>query len=575
MEQIQHLISDTNLTNSSMTYSYFTPEDFTDDYEMIAKTTKQFLKLDVKPQLEKGLSIENQNVRVLFEKAGDIGLLGIEVPEAYGGFELGKMVAGLVAEIMGAAGSFSVSFNIHVGVGTLPYVYFGTEAQKEKYLPKLTSGEWIGAYALTESNAGSDALNSKTTAVLNKEGTDWILNGEKQWITNAHLADCYVVFGKIAEGMTAFIVERTFEGVSVGPEEKKMGINGSSTATLILEDVKIPVGNVLGEIGKGHHIALNILNMARLKLAFANIGTAKHALHLSVAYAKERKQFSKALIGFTMIQEKVANMAVRIFGAESAAYRTAGEMDEALQSVDSVEELVRIVADFMIDCAINKVNSSEALDYIVDEAVQIHGGYGYMQEYEVENLYRDARINRIFEGTNEINRLAIAKGLLKKIEKGQLWSAKNEVDNRTHALTRHYGYLVKAKQLIGIVVKALAGPLGESIEEEQEYLGLLASMNERLFIMESALLRTEKALIKNGESEEKKKMLMSDVICEEGYRSIQTAAISFVSSALPDEESRGLMLMEIQAISAPLYSNMFIKKREIIQGIIESARYSV
>ena len=575
MEQMQHLLSDTNLTNSSMTYSYFTPEDFTDDDEMIAKTTKQFLKLDVKPQLEKCLSLENQDVRVLFEKAGDIGLLGIEVPEAYGGFELGKMVAGLVAEIMGAAGSFSVSFNIHVGVGTLPYVHFGTEAQKKKYLPKLVSGEWIGAYALTESNAGSDALNSKTTAVLNKEATDWVLNGEKQWITNAHLANCYVVFGKTAEGMTAFIVERTFEGVSVGPEEKKMGINGSSTATLILEDVKIPVENVLGEIGKGHHIALNILNMARLKLAFANIGTAKHALHLSVAYAKERKQFGKALIDFTMIQEKVANMAVRIFGAESAAYRTAGEMDEALQSVDSVEELVRIVAEFMIDCAINKVNSSEALDYIVDEAVQIHGGYGYMREYEVENLYRDARINRIFEGTNEINRLAIAKGLLKKIEKGQLWSAKIEAGNRTHALPRHYGYLVKAKQLIGVVVKALAGPFGQSIEEEQEYLRLLSNMNERLFIMESALLRTEKAIIKNGESEEKRKMLMSDVLCEEGYRSIQTAAISFVSSALPDEESRELVLLEVQAISAPLYSNLFIKKRKIVQGIIESARYSV
>ncbi|MBE1555895.1 acyl-CoA dehydrogenase family protein [Sporosarcina limicola] len=567
MERTRHPMLDSDAVDGV----YFTPEDFTDDENMIAKTTKQFIKLDAKPQSEKNRPI----TRSLFEKAGEIGLLGIEVPEAYGGFDLGKKVAGLVAEIMGAAGSFSVSFNIHVGVGTLPYVYFGTEAQKGKYLPKLASGEWIGAYALTEPNAGSDALNSKTSAVLNKEGTGWILNGEKQWITNAQLADCYVVFGKTADGMTAFIVERTFEGVSVGPEEKKMGISGSSTATLILEDVMIPTENVLGEIGKGHHIALNILNMARLKLAFANIGTAKRALHLAVTYAKQRKQFQTALVDFTMTQEKLANMAVRIYGAESAAYRTVGAMDDALQSVESTEEFVNVVADYMIDCAVNKVNSSESLDYIVDEAVQIHGGYGYMQEYEVENLYRDARINRIFEGTNEINRLTIAKGLLKKIKKEKLWPDAGKGNSHIQALERQGDYLTKAKELVALSLKAVTPSFEKAIVEEQEYLRLLANMNIRIYIMESTLVRTEKAVIKNGELEEERKLLMTDVLCEEGYRHVQSAAISFVSAALTDEFDRDRMMKEIQDFSVPIYSNLFIKKRKIARSIIEGARYNV
>lgn len=267
-------------------------------------------------------------------------------------------------------------------------------------MPKIASGEWIGAYALTEPNAGSDALSAKTSAVLNEDGTAWKLNGEKQWITNAHMADVYVVFAKTNKGMTAFIVERTCEGVSIGLEEKKMGIKGSSTATLILEDVVIPAENVLGEVGKGHHVALNILNFARLKLAFGNIGTAKQAIGLSVQYGKERKQFQTELVDFTMIQEKIANMIIATYGAESAAYRTAGVIDEAIHESD--EDLMKKMSQFAIECALNKVNASETLGHIVDEAVQIHGGYGYMQEYEVERLYRDARISRIFEGRTKL-----------------------------------------------------------------------------------------------------------------------------------------------------------------------------
>ncbi len=348
----------------------FTPEDFTEEDQLIAKTTELFVKQEVAPKLS---AIEQHDYaagRELFGKAGELGLLGIEVPVEYGGLSLNKKVAGLVAEKMGFAGSFSVSYNIHAGVGTLPYVYFGTEAQKQSYLPKLASGEWIGAYALTEPNAGSDALHARTSAVLNEDGTSWLLNGEKQWITNAQLADVYVVFANTGEGMTAFIVERGFDGVSVGPEEKKMGIKGSSTATLLLDNVQVPLSNVLGKLGQGHRVALNILNMARLKLAFSNIGSAKQALQLAVTYGKVRKQFQKSLVDFTMIQEKIANMAVSIYGAESTAYRTAGALDEALQAVDSSDEMTRRLADFSMECAINKVYSSEMQDQIVDEAVQ-------------------------------------------------------------------------------------------------------------------------------------------------------------------------------------------------------------
>ncbi|WP_232735697.1 MULTISPECIES: acyl-CoA dehydrogenase family protein [Bacillaceae] len=546
----------------------FTPEDFSDEDHLISKTTELYVNQEVVPQLQ---SLEQHNygiARKLFEKAGELGLLGIEVPEACGGLSLNKKISGLVAEKMGYGGSFGVAFNIHAGVGTLPYVYFGTEEQKQKYLSKLSSGVWIGAYALTESNAGSDALNPKTSAVQNDEGTAWVLNGEKQWITNAHIADVYVVFAKTAKGMTAFIVERTFQGVSIGSEEKKMGIKGSSTATLILEDVLIPNENVLGEVGEGHHIALNILNMARLKLAFANIGSAKQALQLSVKYAKERKQFKKPIADFTIIQEKIANMTTSIYGAESATYRTAGVLDEVIQLADNGDNINKKIANYAMECAINKVKCSEVLGRVVDEAVQIHGGYGYMEENEVERLYRDARISRIFEGTNEINRLTIAKSLLKKFRQSRFTTT--DMTSETNS-DRNGQYIQLSKQLLNQSLKAFSVS-GLKVEKEQELLRILADTMSDLYVMESSYLRTEKAKAKNGPEKEKIKQLMTNVLCEEGFRRVEKAVISFISGIVSNEEDKKSLLNEVRHLHIPLYNNLFSYKREIAKEITDRAR---
>ncbi|WP_376747286.1 acyl-CoA dehydrogenase family protein [Brevibacillus reuszeri] len=546
----------------------FTPEDFSAEDQLMSKTTELFVKQDVAPYIPAMEQHDYEVATRLFRKAGELGLLSIEVPEEYGGLSLNKAVAGIVAEKMGFGGSFSVSFNIHVGVGTLPYVYFGTEKQKLDYLPKLASGEWIGAYALTEPNAGSDALRANTRAVLNPEGTGWILSGEKQWITNAKLADVFVVFANTNEGMTAFIVEKGFQGVSIGPEEKKMGIKGSSTATLLLDQVPIPRENVLGVAGKGHHVALNIINMARLKLAFSNIGAAKQALQLAVSYGKVRKQFQKSLVDFTMIQEKIANMTLSIYGAESAAYRTAGLMDEASEASENQESLIKKLADYAIECAMNKIYSSESLDSIVDEAVQIHGGYGYMEEYEVERLYRDARISRIFEGTNEMNRLTIAKMVLKKYEQG-IFSllepdAKGQVD-------RNKQYLGLSKQL-GVQILDTIFRTNLHMDKEQEYQRLLANMLMEIYVMESVLLRSEKTVSKKGK-QEPWRQAVTDVICEEGYKRAEEAAVSIISGAVTDETERKRHLDEIRNLPVPLYQNLFTRKREIAAEIIERARY--
>ncbi|HEX8993912.1 MAG TPA: acyl-CoA dehydrogenase family protein, partial [Candidatus Paceibacterota bacterium] len=404
----------------------FTPEDFNEDQLMVAKLAEDFANNEIVPVIEKIEHKEWDVTRELLKKASDAGLTNADVPAEYGGSEMDKVSSALIADHIAKCGSFSVSYGAHSGIGTLPIVYFGTEEQKKKYLPKLASGEMIGAYALSESTSGSDAMNPRTKAVLSADGKHYVLNGEKMWITNANFADLYIVFAKVdAEKFTAFIVEKTFPGFSVGAEEKKLGIRGSSTAPLILNDCQVPVENVLGEIGKGHIIAFNILNIGRFKLGAACVGGSRNIFSHAIAYAKQRKAFGKVIADFGLIREKLAQIAAGIYTGEAMVYRTVGMMDFALSEVekgsaDEAKEIRKAIEEYAVECSIIKVWASELLDYAVDETVQVFGGYGFVEEYPAERAYRDSRVNRIFEGTNEINRMIITGFLMKRAMSGQL-----------------------------------------------------------------------------------------------------------------------------------------------------------
>ncbi|MBB6451148.1 hypothetical protein HNR44_003142 [Geomicrobium halophilum] len=538
----------------------FTPEDLSEDEVMIAKTTEKFVKQSVLANIEQLEQHDYQYEKETFEAAGELGLLGIEVPEAYGGFALGKHVSGLVAEKIGnGGGSFSVAYNIHAGVGTTPYIYYGNEEQKKKYLSKLATGEWVGAYALTEPTAGSDALKGKTKAVWNEEKNAWILTGEKQWITNAHLASVYVVFANTDVGMTAFIVEKGAEGLSIGPEETKMGIKGTSTATLVFDEIVVPDENVLGDVGKGHKIALNILNLARLKLAFNNIGTAKRALELGVSYGKERQQFQRALVDFPMIQEKIADMNIAIYGIESMAYETAARLDDALEDV---EDLSQAMTPFVAACATSKIRGSEVLDQTIDEALQIHGGYGFMQEYEIERLYRDARINRIFEGTNEINRLAVAKSLMDQLNQAEHSSAEDRTDLSPNAALIH-----EAELRFFDILQVFSNIERTAFLEMQECSRLIANIYSEISIMRAAYLRSEK-------SGEELKSLMTDVICQEGYERVEADVIQ-LWLAIDEEETSTKRMIEMvrKRNNIPIGTNLFLKKRKISEYVVDASKY--
>jgi alkylation response protein AidB-like acyl-CoA dehydrogenase len=486
-----------------------TPEAFTEEQRLYLKTALQFSREQVLPLAERIEAKDSALLRELLRRAGELGLLMIDIPEAYGGLALDKTTSMLIAEAMAAQGSWSVTFGAHTCIGTLPIVWFGSEAQRAKYLPKLATGELVAAYALTEQGSGSDALGAKTKAVRSPDGRHYLLNGSKLYITNAAFADVFIVFAKVdGEKFTGFIVERDTPGFTVGPEEHKMGIRGSSTCPLYFEDARVPVENVLGEIGRGHKIAFNILNFGRLKLGAGMGGGMKRQLENALRFAQERKQFGAPIARFPLTREKFARMATLIYAVESMTYRTAGLVDARLagqdrQARDYDAHVIAAIEEYAIESSIMKVFGSEALGHVVDDAVQIHGGAGYIEEYPVERAYRDARINRIFEGTNEINRMLIAGLLLKRAVKGGLpllavaQSVEEELTRGTLPRARREDALATQEQAAECLkrmalygLKVAAETFGTELEQHQEVLAGLADVVMDAFALDTMVART-------------------------------------------------------------------------------------
>ncbi|HZG70971.1 MAG TPA: acyl-CoA dehydrogenase family protein [Chondromyces sp.] len=572
------------LANSASEY-VFTPEDLSEEQKMMQKTAKQFIEKEVNPHREE---IESQNFDLivrLLRKAGELGLLAHSVPEEYGGLGLDKVTKGIVGEIVGRTGGYGVAQSNHTCIATLPITYFGTKQQKEKYLPKLASGEYLGAYCLTEPEAGSDALSARTTAVLNEEGTHYILNGTKIFITNAVFSDTFITYAKVdGKHFTAFIVEKDFPGLSLGPEEKKMGIKGSSTRPVIYEDCLVPRENVLGEIGKGHLIALNVLNLGRFNLGFACMGGAKYALELALKYTKERKQFNTPIAQFSASKEKFANMAARIFAAESIQYRTAGLLDEVLADWTGEEgqnEVAGRLAEFALECSICKVYGSETLDIVADESLQLHGGAGFIQEYKIEQVYRDSRINRIFEGTNEINRLLLPAQLLKKAQRGEM-PLEQEIQKAAHFLfsepVLENKPLSREKQVVDLARNLFLSLLGAGIEKygeemagEQELLMKLADIAIELYAMESAVLRAEKALKEN--EQEWLKISLTETVADQAWPKVEQYAKEIIRNVFSQEKRTQLLELLAKRASALQGGESFGRNRKVAEHLIEAEKF--
>src|SRR5437764_717082 len=507
------------LLESPAPQDVFTPADLTDDKKLIGQTAEEFVLKEVLP-LAKDLENKKPGLMPqLIKKGGELGLMSGGVPEAYGGAGLDKIATTVLTEKLSVYGGFAVTHGAHAGIGTLPIVYFGTEEQKQKYLPKLASAELIGAYCLSEPQAGSDAQNSLTRAELNSEGTHYVLNGQKMWITNGGFADLYIVFAKIGgEKFSAFIVERSFAGCKPGNEEHKMGIHGSSTTPVFLENCKVPKENLLHEIGRGHIVAFNILNSGRFTLGASCVGGAKHVLITASKYAKERKAFGKQIGEFGLMKEKLAEMAIQIFAVESMVYRSAGNI-EAMMSAgtgDKVAHSMKVLEEYAIESSIAKVYGSEMLDFVVDEGVQIFGGYGFHEEYPVCRAYRDSRINRIFEGTNEINRMLIVQMLMKRAMAGQLalipaaMKLADEILAGPSFEDAPEGVLADEARVVGNAKKMFLQAAGgavqkfrEKLADEQELVAALANVVMEIYAMESCLLRAQKAATAKGEAASK------------------------------------------------------------------------
>ncbi len=571
----------------------FIPEDFNEEQHMILDMCRQFVKAEVFPVLERIDKLEPGLMRSLLTKAGEQGLMATAMPEEYGGIAKDFVTSTIINEGLGDAFSFSVAISAHTGIGTLPILYFGTEEQKQKYLPKLASGEWIGAYGLTEPNSGSDALGAKTTARLSDDKKYYLLNGQKCWITNGGFADVYTVFAKVnGDKFTGFIVERGFEGFTQGPEEHKMGIKGSSTVQLYFQDCKVPVENVLGEIGKGHLIAFNILNIGRLKLCAATSQGAKGALNMSIEYAITREQFKQSISNFGAIKEKLADMAIKVFASESSLYRTAAWIDDKEKELSAsgkthAEALLGAAEEYAIECAILKVFGSEVLDFAADEGVQIHGGNGFSDEYLISKVYRDSRINRIYEGTNEINRLLILDMTLKRAMKGRLdlmapaMAVANELmtipDFNTddeEAFAEERKYIINFKKAILLVAGAAVQKLMMNLDKEQEVLMHIADMAIDTFVAESCLLRTIKLADKSGEENISIQKDITRCFIYDAADRINTNAKNALN-AFADGDELHIMHIGLKRFTKVQPFNSKDAKRNIANKLIADKEYSL
>jgi alkylation response protein AidB-like acyl-CoA dehydrogenase len=578
------------LIKNSEASETFTPEDYSEEQLMILEMCQQFIASEIHPIVERIDKMERGLMPSLMEKAGQLGLLSASVPEDLGGMGKDFVTSTLVSEGLGGGYSFSVAMSAHAGIGTLPILYFGTEEQKKKYIPKLASGEWKGSYGLTEPGSGSDALGAKTTATLSADGKYYLLNGQKVWITNGGFADVYTVFAKVdGEKFTAFIVERNFEGFTRGPEEHKMGIKGSSTVQLYFQDCRVPVENVLGEIGRGHIIAFNILNIGRLKLAAAAIGGAKLALSDAIEYAKTREQFKTPIANFGAIKHKLAEMAIRIYADESALYRTAKWIDDKEHELLAEgkpfnEALLGAAEEFAIECAILKVHGSEVLDFVVDEGVQIHGGNGFSDEYTISKAYRDSRVNRIYEGTNEINRMLTVDMLLKRALKGKLdlmgpsMSVQKELmsipefgEGEETAFATELKTVANMKKSILMVAGAAAQKLMANLSHEQEIVMNIADMIIEAFVSESTLLRVMKLAEKNGEENSKIQIAMMQCYLNDAVDKIAKSGKEAINAFAEGDEQR-MMLLGLKRFTKTQPFNSKDARRLIADKLIEEGK---
>ena len=572
----------------------FIPEQFTEEQRMMAQACQDFIDTEITPNIEEIDSMKNPElVPSIFKKAGELGLLGITVPEQYGGMGMSFNTSMLIADIIGAAGSFSTTYGAHTGIGTLPILYYGDEAQKSKYLPKLATGEWAACYCLTEPDAGSDANSGKTKATLSADGKTYMLNGQKMWISNAGFADVFIVFAKIEDdkNLTAFIVEKTFGGITMNEEEKKMGIKGSSTRQVFFNDCPVPIENMLSDRQNGFKIAVNILNIGRVKLGAGVLGGVRTVITLATQYSTDRKQFGVSINTFGAVKAKLAEMATRTFVSESLCYRAGQDIEDQINSLieggmDETEAKLKGVEAFAIECAIAKIHGSEVLDYVVDQGVQVYGGMGYSADAPMERAYRDARISRIYEGTNEINRMLMVGMLLKRAMKGEInlfepamaVSAELtgvpsfETVDTSELFAAEKDVLKKLKKVFLMVGGKAAMVLQDKIEDEQEIMMNLADVMIEIYAAESAILRAEKLVGMKGEAACQNQIAMAQIYLSEAVDKIAVAAKEAIGSFTKGDEQK-VMLMGLKRYTKADLVDTKTLRRQIADYMIAQGKY--